>query len=373
MGTLSGEKTEKPTPKKLREARREGRIARSPDLGAWAGILVASLLLPLAARHLLSVGTGLLVALRDLIAAPTPDPTAVLALLRRAGLAAALATAPLAGSLLLVGMVAAIAQGGLHPATKMLKPKASRLNPVAGFKRTFGTQALWEAAKVVLKTVVIGLTMYLSVRALMPLLLGGGTLPLAAVLGAVQGAATALFRTAAVAGLVLAAADYAVIRRKLGKQLRMTKQEVKEEHRQAEGDPNLRSAIRSRQLAMSRSRMMANLPQADAVVVNPTHVAVALRYQPGVGAPTVLAKGAGVIAARIRAVATEHRIPLIEDVPLARALFAACEIGQEIPAELYSAVARVLAFVLTLRARGSAAGTHRPRALPAALPPGRAD
>ena len=360
MGTLSGEKSEKPTPKKLRESRREGRIARSPDLGAWAGILVASMLLPLTARHLLSAATDILVALRGIIA--DPDPVAVLVLIRRAALAAVLAAAPLPGALLLVGVTASIAQGGLHPAMKMLKPKASRLSPVAGLKRTFGTQALWEAVKVVLKTVVIGLMMYLSVRRLMPLLLGGGTLPLATVLGAVQGAAATLFRTAALAGLVLAAADYAVIRRKLNKQLRMTKQEVKDEHRMSEGDPNLRSAIRSRQLAMSRSRMMANLPNADVVVVNPTHVAVALRYEPGSGAPTVVAKGAGVVAARIRAVATEHRIPLVEDVPLARTLYRACAVGEEIPADLYVAVARVLAFVLALRARGSAAGLHRPTA-----------
>jgi len=367
VGALSGEKSEKPTPRKLREARREGRIARSPDLGAWAGILVASLLLPLAARRLISASTDLLIRVRAVIA--DPDPAAARALLRHAGLAIVLAAAPLAGTLMLVGMVAAIVQGGLHPATKMLKPKASRLNPLAGFKRTFGTQALWEAAKVVLKTVVIGLVMYLSVRRLIPLLLGGGTLPLAVVLGAVRSAAMTLFQTAAYAGLVLAAADYAFIRRKLNKQLKMTKQEVKDEHRQSEGDPNLRSAIRSRQLAMSRSRMMANLPQADVVVVNPAHVAVALRYEPGRGAPTVVAKGAGTIAARIREVATEHRIPLIEDVPLARALFTACEVGQEIPGELYAAVARVLAFVLTLRARGSAAGLHRPRALPAGQGP----
>jgi flagellar biosynthesis protein FlhB len=358
---MAGEKTEKPTPKKLREGRREGRIARSPDVGAWAGILVASLLLPLTARRLISTATDLVVQLQEIII--TPDVAAALALVKLGARGAVLAVAPLVGALMLVGVAGSVAQGGLYPATKMLKPKLSRLNPLAGFKRTFGTHALWEAVKAVLKTAVIGIVLYASVRRLVPLLLSSGALPLAAVLGAVRDAVLTLFRAAAVAGLVLAAVDYGVIRHKTNKQLRMTKQEVKDEHKQSEGDPGVRSAIRSRQLALSRNRMMADLVKADVVVVNPTHVAVALCYDPVRGAPRVVAKGAGAIATRIREVATEHRIPLVQDVPLAQALHKSCELGQEIPADLYMAVARVLAFVLTLRARGSAAGLHHPPAL----------
>jgi flagellar biosynthetic protein FlhB len=139
----------------------------------------------------------------------------------------------------------------------------------------------------------------------------------------------------------------------------MTRREVKEEHKQSEGDPQLKGAIRSRQLAMSRNRMMSEVAKADVVLVNPTHVAVALRYDPARGAPRVVAKGAGAVAARIRERAGEHRVPMVEDVPLARALHAQCDLGQEIPGELYEAVARVLAFVMALRRRGSAGGTHR--------------
>ena len=148
-------------------------------------------------------------------------------------------------------------------------------------------------------------------------------------------------------------------KKRLMKQLRMTHQEMKDENKQSEGDPNLKGAIRSKQLAVSRNRMMSEIVSADVVLVNPTHVAVALRYEQGRGAPRVVAKGSGHVAARIRERAAEHRVPMVEDVPLARALHAACEVGQEIPAEVYTAVARVLAFVLGLRARGSAAGTHR--------------
>jgi len=143
----------------------------------------------------------------------------------------------------------------------------------------------------------------------------------------------------------------------------MTKKEVRDEHKQTEGDPLVRSALRGRQLAMARSRMMAAIPTADVVVTNPTHIAVALHYEPSRGTPRVVAKGAGVVAARIREIAEEHRVALVEDVPLARALHASCEVGQVIPPELYQAVAQVLAFVYGHRARGTAAGRHHsPRA-----------
>jgi flagellar biosynthetic protein FlhB len=163
----------------------------------------------------------------------------------------------------------------------------------------------------------------------------------------------------AVAGLVMAAADYAMARRRTGKQLRMTKEEVKQEHRQAEGDPLVKSAIRSRQLAAARNRMLADVADADVLLVNPTHVAVALRYQPERGAPRVVARGAGAIAARIRERAAEERVPMVRDVPLTRALYRSTEVGMEIPRELWAAVAQVLAFVLSRRAHGAHGGEHR--------------
>jgi flagellar biosynthetic protein FlhB len=143
----------------------------------------------------------------------------------------------------------------------------------------------------------------------------------------------------------------------------MTKQEIKDEYKSAEGDPHVRGMRRARALAMARNRMMADVPTADVVVVNPTHVAVALRYDPARGAPRVVAKGADQVAARIRALAEQHRVPMVRDIPLARTLHKSCEIGQEIPPDLYKAVATVLAFIMTLKKRGSAAGTHVVRTL----------
>jgi flagellar biosynthesis protein FlhB len=362
---MSGEKTEKPTPQKRKKARQEGQIARSADVGAWAGMMAASFLLPMTIRMATERVRELVLHVPEVIA--DPDPAAALSTLSDGLLGAAAAVAPLAGALMLLGIAAAAGQGGLHFATKLMMPKFSRLNPFSGLKRTLGPRAWWEGLKALVKTVTLAAVLYSSVRGLVPLLMGAGGLPLGTLLGGVGDAVLTLVRFAASVGLAMAALDFLVVRRRTNKQLRMTKHEVKEEHKRSEGDPQLKAAIRSRQMAMSRNRMMAELPNADVVLVNPTHVAVALRYDPAKGAPRVIAKGAGAIATKIREVATDHRIPLVQDVPLARALHRSCEIGTEIPPEMYGAVARVLAFVLGLKARGSAAGMHRaPAALRAA-------
>jgi flagellar biosynthetic protein FlhB len=353
---MSGEKTEQPTPQKKKKARQDGQVGRSADVGAWAGMLAASFLVPWTMESAIDHARDLTRRLPALI--DNPQVTELPPLLSNVLYAVGLSVAPLAAGLLVLGIAAAAGQGGLHVATKLFIPKFSRLNPFKGMKQKFGPQAAWEGVKALVKTVVLGGVLYYTIRDLVPLLMFSGSLPLASLLGTVKDAVLGVIRTAAVAGLVMAAADVIVVRRRTNKQLRMTKQEVKDEHKRSEGDPQLKGQIRGRQLAMSRNRMMADLPNADVVMVNPTHVAVALRYDPAKGAPRVVAKGAGAIATRIREVATEHRIPLVQDVPLARALHAGCEIGQEIPPHFYGAVAKVLAFVMGLKKRGSAAGLH---------------
>ncbi|MGH3497809.1 MAG: EscU/YscU/HrcU family type III secretion system export apparatus switch protein [Nocardioidaceae bacterium] len=361
---MSGEKTEKATPKKLKEGRKEGRTPRTPELGGWASMLVAAVLLRWAVLHVSDSVRELFIRGNGLMA--HPDTAQAIQLLRDGLFTAGTATVVIGSGVAVVAVVSSVGQGGLHFATKAARPKLSRLNPLAGIKRIFGPQALWEAAKLVLKTSLVGLLVWRTVHGLMPIV--GGLMPVDSVIGIVAGQVTALIRDVALAGLALAGADYAVQRRRTGKQLRMSKHEVKQEHRQAEGDPHLKGAIRSRQLAAARSRMMSAVPLADVVVTNPTHYAVALAYSPSSGAPRVVAKGAGVVAARIREAAREHRVPTVEDVPLARALHATCEIGQEIPAALFEAVAQVLAFVLTLSARGYASGHHRSPRSDLALP-----
>lgn len=358
------EKTEKATPRKLKESRKEGRVARTPELGAWAAILaVASTLHWLTAQGVESVQTLLT---RTLLLTQRPDTEVALALLGQAGEVILLLSVGLGLFVLVIGVAAAVAQGGMFFATKALKPKWSRLNPLEGAKRIFGPHAAWEGAKMLLKSSLVAVFVWRAIDGLLPLL--GGLVPVPVALDLAAEAATGLMRDVALAGLVAAGADYAVQRRRTGKQVRMTKKEVRDEHKQSEGDPFVRGAIRSRQLAAARSRMMAAVPEADVVLVNPTHVAVALRYEPEKGTPRVVAKGAGVVAARIREVASENRVTLVEDVPLARALHASCEVGQEIPPELYHAVAQVLAFVLSRRAAGAPPGHYRTPREPAPLP-----
>lgn len=360
------DRTEKATPKRMKEARRKGRLSHSQDLSAWLGIGAAALVMPGVVSAGATAGREQMAALRAVIANPEPE-RAVAAL--GSGLGSVFTTlAPLAAVVVLAAIAATAVQGGIHPSTHRLKPTFKQFNLAAGVKRIFGMQAAWQGVKAALKAGAIGLVLYTVVQGMVPLLLGSGTHSLSQVLDTVAGGTTNLMKTAVIAGLVLAAADVLVVMKRNRKQTRMTKREVLDEYKQSEGDPLVKSQIRSRQLAMSRNRMIADVASADVVLVNPTHVAVALKYTPGSGAPKVVAKGAGHVAARIRAKATEKHVPMVEDVPLARALHAACELGQEVPPHLYMAVARVLAFVMALRRRGAATGLHRAPGGPTQVP-----
>jgi flagellar biosynthetic protein FlhB len=354
---VSGEKTEQPTQQRLKKAKREGQIGRSQDLGAWFGMLAASIMLPRTLGTAMDHAEELMTRVPAVIA--DPEPSKAFGMLRDALSGIAWAVLPLALTLMAVGVAAAGAQGGIRVATKLFVPKFSRLNPLPGIKKMLGPQALWEGAKALIKTSVLALVLYSTTKDTIPVLMNAGQLPLPSLLAVVKDATIGLIRAAAGAGIVMAAADYFVVRRRTNKQLRMSKDEVKQENKNSEGDPMVKAQIRSRQMAMARNRQMADVPTADVVLVNPTHVAVALRYEATKGAPRVVAMGQGPIATKIRELAAEHRVPMVQDVPLARALYGSCEVGAEISADFYGSVAKVLAFVMSLKARGSAAGLHR--------------
>ncbi len=348
------DRSEKATPRRMQEARREGRLSRSQDLPAWVGVGVAVVSLPGVVQRGRDAAQNQLLAVRDVAVAP--DVRAVVPALG-AGLGSVLGTlAPLFAAVVAAVLVTFVVQGGIHP--RKVKLEVKQFNLATGIKRMVGAQAWWAAAKTLLKTALVAAVLVTSVQALVPLLVSSGRLTISAVLGAAGSGATTLLRGGAVAGIALGVVDMVVVLRRNRKQTRMTKREVKEDTKRTEGDPVIKGAIRSRQLATSRNRMMVAVAEADVVVVNPTHVAVALRYEPGRGAPRVVAKGAGAVAGRIRAVAGEHHVPMVEDVPLARALHAACALDQEIPEYLFTAVARVLAFVMALRRRGAGSGRH---------------
>ncbi|MEV7972405.1 EscU/YscU/HrcU family type III secretion system export apparatus switch protein [Cellulomonas sp. NPDC089187] len=353
-GNDSGEKTEKASAQRMKEVHQDGKLSRSTDLSAWIGLAAAAISLPMVANKASAAARDQMSAISDAIA--DPDAGTVTQLLFD-GMGTVVGTlTPMFVIVVLAVLITAVAQGGVH--VKKFKAQTQQFNPVNGMKRLFGGQAWWEGAKTLLKTAVVGVVLYTVVQGLLPKLMVSGTIPLPHILGVAGDGVTQLLRLGVAAGVLLAIIDVIVVVRRNRKHTRMSKQELKEENKRTEGDPHVKGAIRSKQMAMSRNRMMSAVADADVVIVNPTHVAVALRYQPGTGAPRLVAKGAGAVAAKIRERATEQQVPMIEDIPLARALHAACEVDQEIPAYLFSAVARVLAFVMQLKRRGAALGKH---------------
>jgi flagellar biosynthesis protein FlhB len=351
-----GDKTEKATPRRRDEARKKGQVARSTDLNG-AAVLVAALL------ALGSFGPGMVAQCRDalrtsLMAIADPSQVSMAGigpLLAAAGRHVALAVAPIAGVCLVTGVVVNVAQVGLRPTAHALKPDPKRINPAQGFKNLFGPNALVEAAKTAVKVLVVGVAAYVVLARHVDgvaSLVGAGPDELGAQL--VSGVST-IARWGAFGWLALALADYAWQRRRHEKGLRMDRQEVKEEHKQQQLPGEVRSALRRRQMEAARARMMAAVPQADVVVTNPTHFAVALKYEPAMTAPQVVAKGQDLVAQRIRELAAEAGVPLVPDPPLARSLHASVEVGRQIPEELYHAVAQVLAFVYRAAARRRAA------------------
>jgi flagellar biosynthesis protein FlhB len=353
----AGEKTEAPTPKRKREAREKGQIAKTPELAAWIGMLGATVLLQMTISRGAKAMTSMLHQMGTVIAHPN-EATAMHFAGDAAGAAFTIA-APMLIGMMVIGTVVGIAQTGFRPTAKKMKPDFSRLNPFKGFKKMVGAQAWWELAKAVLKTVLLAVVAFPIIsNAISTLTSGGAGESMMSLTSYTAQTALKLFRNVAIVGLGVAAIDYTVQRRRINKQLRMTRQELREEMKQQEGNPEMRRALRGRAMAISRNRMIGAVSASDVVVVNPTHYAVALKYDAAQGAPQVLAKGAGVIAAAIRAQAELKGVPIVHEPVLTRALYKTCEVGQLIPVELYEAVALLLAFVFGLRAKGRAQGFH---------------
>jgi flagellar biosynthetic protein FlhB len=340
-------KTEKATPKRQREARQKGQVAKSTELNGALVMLAGLIGVTLFGSTVVDNAATTMQSTWGLIAHPS-DVSSAAGLHGLEQLVAhvmEVTVGPIAGLVLAVGLMANIGQVGLRPSFHAIKPSFSKINPMAGFKSLFGPRAAVETVKALAKIAVVGSVVAM---ALVPMLtnLGAsiGTTPFA--LGSLlSSSAKSIMMRVVVAYLLIAAVDLIYQRRKFAKQMRMTKQEVKDEGKATELPPEIKSAIRRRQILAARARMMAAIPGADVVVTNPTHYAVALRYDGTKPAPIVVAKGKNLIAAQIRHIAEENKIPIIPDPPLARSLHAMVEIDQMIPAELYAAVAQVLAYV----------------------------
>jgi flagellar biosynthetic protein FlhB len=352
---VSGERTEAATPKRLQDLRGEGRAPRSAELGAAVGLLAGCVILQVnaasAAARLESLLSGSFIALSSSGRAQNADLLWAQNALGNAAQAWMMSVAPLLLVLPVLGIGIGFAQGAVFSFKSMLHFDV--LNPATGFKRLFSLQSMVGLLRSLAKIGLVGVLTWRALNdtaALLPTI-DGSTDPRAMAVFIAQ-AMLNVGLPAAELLLVLAVADYGYQRWTFARSARMSKQEIKEEHKQQEGDPHLKGQIRARQRKMAQARrQMQEVPAATVVVTNPTHIAVALKYERGMPSPRVVAMGADLLAERIKKIAREAGVPCIENVPLARGLYNSVEIGDEIPIELYQAVAEVLAYVFSLKNR----------------------
>lgn len=344
---MSGEKTEKATPKKVLDLRKKGQIARSAELSAGIGLVVTVALLPGALARLSEV---LEVGMVDALSSAPPDLATATRVAWEMLRDAALVLAPLVGALALASVLSAVLLGRSAPNLWVLRALKMRVSPKVGIRRIFSAQTAFDLVRSSAKLLLLGAVAWGSWRAGSEALLAGpGTLE--GLVAIVRSSTGEMLVRVALLALAVGLVDAWWSRRQFDKQAKMSKQDVKDESKTREGSPEVKMAIRARQAKLSRSRMIAAVAGADVVLANPTHVVVALRYEPGTAAPVVVAKGAGVVADRIKAEAATHDVPVVEDKPLARAVYRATEVGDPVPVEFYRAVAEVLAMVYSTRRR----------------------
>ncbi|MGD9793752.1 MAG: flagellar biosynthesis protein FlhB [Acidimicrobiia bacterium] len=350
------DKTEKPTPKRKREARKEGRVAKSQDLVTWTSVLVATFLLPGTLTRGAEFERTLFGRVHEAMLEPSPDKMTAAGAEVVLGVGGLLA--PILFGMVLIAIVGNVGQVGFVLSTKAIKPSLKRLNPIAGFKQLFSAKSAFELGKSMTKLAIIGAIAYPAIRGINDSLPHDHTLPFWEMAAMVGQGSLSLLRRVAYGGLLVSIVDFGYQKRSIMKSLKMTKQEVRDEAKQSEGPQEVKSKIKAKQREISRNRMLMAVAKADVVVVNPVHIAVALRYEPMLGAPRVIAKGEGWVAERIRAEADKHQVPIVESIPLARALYAAVELSDEIGAEFYEPVARLLAFVHRIGKRRPLGGGH---------------
>lgn len=348
---MDGDKTEPATPKRREEARKKGQLAHSREIPSALVLLAALGVMFFTGSQMFQDLSGLMRSVFQDVATLSLEEHSLILFLFQLLYQMLVILMPLMIVTMLAGIGANLLQVGFLFTAEPLKPKFSMLNPITGIKRLFSLRALAELAKSLLKIILVGGIAYLMLSNdvdQIPSLMHMGITDIVSFFARVS-LRIGLFTCLAM--IALAAFDYAFQRWQHEKSLRMTKQEVKDEVKQREGDPTVKSRIRSIQLEMARRRMMASVPEADVVITNPTSLAIALKYDAeNMMAPKAVAKGAGFIAERIKEIARKHRVPVIEHKPLARALFKSVEIGGMIPTSLYQAVAEILAYVYRLKA-----------------------
>jgi len=350
-------RTEAPTPRRRQQARDEGRIARSPEFGAAVLLLSGTLLMgSLAGR---AIGAHVVELFRTgpnwLLIEP-PALGGATTLIRAVVWRSAGAMTPFALGLTIVALAVSLLQSRGVASWKPIKPDLNRISPAAGFRRIFGSEAALNLFKSAFKLVVLGAVTYVVLRRAWPHFVALADAPPTEIVTALRSSTVRIGLTVGLAFLALGVFDYGVQFFRLEKSLKMSRQEVIQEFREQEGDPQIKARIRQVARQRARQRMLAQVARADVVITNPTHIAVALKYDLSLAAaPMVVAMGERKLAERIKLIAQQAGVPLVENRPLARALLATCTVGAPIPPALYVAVAEILAFVYKTRGRLPAA------------------
>jgi len=345
------EKTEEPTPKKIDDARKEGNVPKSQDASSFLTLLVAVAatfaLLPLIQKHLFD----LYIYYHSLIGREFSKE-----LIFEIGLVSlkelAITILPLASTVALSGVIAAVLQFGFIFTTKPLQPKLSKIDPIKGLGKLFSMKKLIEGIKITSKVIIVFTVAFFFLLSFIKELPTVVNFPLHAELAWLKEKVIILAAVMLIIFFVLALIDLLIVRFQYFKELKMSKQEIKDEHKQMDGDPHVKARIKKIQMEMAQKRMMQNIPDADVVITNPTHYSVAIRYDKSKeDAPVVVAKGVDNLALKIREIAREHSVQIVENPPLARELYKGCEVDEKIPQKLYKAVAEVLAYIYQTQKR----------------------
>ncbi len=348
-----GEKTEDASSRKLEKSREEGQVAKSMEIPSVIVLLAGTLGLYVSAYLLYKNFLGVLHDGFFFSSVPKLTDVSVVHLLFRCTLRFLFMTAPVMAAVFIAALVSNFMQVGFEISWTALEPKLSRINPISGFKQKFSSTAIAEFIKSILKIIIVTIVAYLEVKKKMDGIVRLYDHNTAYILLAILKIAFIIYLKVIAVMVILAVLDYIFQKWKFLEDQKMTKQETKDELKQTDGDPQVKSRIRQLQTEAARKRMMAEVPEADVVVTNPTHLAIALKYDgKTMEAPHVIAKGAGPVALNIKRIASESNVPIVENKELARNLYKIVDIGGEVPTELFQAVAEILAYVYKLRGKG---------------------
>ena len=351
-----GEKTEPATAKKLKDAREEGKVAKSRELNSAFGLIVLFLCLKICVSYvgqkLISIFTTIYGQMADFVSINEKDLStqAVASIFTNVILQWMLIVLPFFAFGFIIALLVSIVQVGWKVSTKPMKPELSKFNPINGFKRMFSKDSVFELVKSIIKIGLIAYMAYASIRDHQNELFILYDLELKQAVALVGGLVIDVGFKISLVYLIVGIADFVYQKHKFNEDMKMTKQEVKDEFKNTEGDPQIKGRQRRKMQEVSQKRMMQDVPKADVVITNPTHFAVALRYDTKEStAPVVVAKGADYVAQKIKEIAKDNKIEIVENKPLARMIYHNVDLGAEIPPELYQAVAEVLAYVYRLK------------------------